>query len=62
LKKIVDVALVVEIKYEYAVLIGTPAGRDLLQALDIDGIFHIIIGCKICLKVPTGFRCLKIME
>jgi len=40
------VAFVGEIKYEYAILIGTPAGRDLLQALDIDGIFQIIIVIK----------------
>jgi hypothetical protein len=40
-----------EIKHEYAILIGTPAGRDLLQALDIDGIFHIIIRFKICLTL-----------
>jgi hypothetical protein len=33
-----------EIKYEYAILIGTPPGRDLLQALDIGGIFRIITG------------------
>lgn len=46
LKKIGNVALMGEIKYKYAILIGTPAGRKLLQALDIDGIFLIIIGIK----------------
>jgi len=37
-----------KIKYEYAILIWTPAGRDLLQPLDIGGTFHIITGLKIC--------------
>jgi hypothetical protein len=35
-----------EIKYEYAILIGTPADTELLQDLNIDGIFLIIIGIK----------------
>ena len=50
-KKIHNVALMGETEYEYAILMGTRAGRDLLQALDIAGNFHIIIGFKICLKV-----------
>jgi hypothetical protein len=39
-----------EMKYEYGIVIGTPAGRDLLEDLDLDGIFLIIIGFKMCLK------------
>jgi hypothetical protein len=35
-----------EIKYKYAILIGTPPGRDLLQALNIGGIFRVITGIK----------------
>jgi hypothetical protein len=56
------VALVGEIQYKCAILIGTPAGGDILQVLDIDinGIFHIIIGFKICLEMSNGFCCLKI--
>jgi hypothetical protein len=60
LKKIVNVVLVGEIKYEYAILIGTSAGRGLLQALDIDGFFYIIIGFIVRLKVSAGFCCLNV--